>query len=289
MTLGLMVTMDEPSDEQIVAALEASGFLFEHQCASALEAFGFHVETSWPFADPEQGKSRELDLRAIRSVHHDESTKIQVFVELLAECKDFEAPLVFLERPKNKREVESPKPNEYCFPKPHYRRQLTSNSYREVPGFEYFDLANKHYYYREKGKATQFAKVVRKGNKWTANHDGIHDAIVLPLAKVLDARRSQLPKHAPRAGEWCAIWLFFPMVLIRNRLLVHVPDSPSSLVERGRVTYVRGLESESLHGSYMIDFVKFAALQTYIQTEVLTFAAVVTELAATNAKAFRGE
>lgn len=281
--------MDEPSDAQILTALEASGFLFEHECATAIEALGFHVETSWPFADPDQGKSRELDLRAIRSVHRDEAAQIQVFVELLVECKDFDAPLVFLERPKNKREVESPVPNEYLFPRPHYRRQLTSGSYQEVTGFQYFSLADRHYYYSDKDKATQFVKVVRKGGQWTANHDGVHDAIVLPLAKALEARKGQFPKHAPRRSDWCSIWLFFPIVLVRNRLLAHNPDSPAPLTERGRVTYVRGLDSQPLHGSYMIDFVRLAYLPTYVEKEVLAFATAVSELATAKAAALRGE
>lgn len=281
--------MDEPSDSQILTALEASGFLFEQECASAIEALGFHVETSWPFADPDQGKSRELDLRAIKNVHRDEANKIQVFVELLVECKDFDAPLVFLERPKNKRELESPIPNEYLFPRPHYRDQLTTNSYREVPGFQYFNLAEKHYYYADGHKATQFVKVVRKGSHWTANHDGIHDAIVLPLAKALEARKGQLPKQSHRAGEWCSIWLFFPIVLVRNRLLAHNPKSSDPLKERGRITYVRGLDSQPLRGAYMIDFVRLANMASYVENEVLAFGSAVADLTKGNTSAVRGE
>lgn len=281
--------MDEPSDVQITEALAASGFLFEQECASALEKLEFHVETGWPFADPEQGKSRELDLRAIKRVHHDESAKLDVFLELLVECKDFEAPLVFLERPKNKRELESPRPSEYRFPRPHYRRPVRSNAYSEVPGFDFFGLTDKHYYYREASKATQFVKIVRKGGQWIANHDGVHDAIVLPLAKVLEARKSQFPKSGPGKDDWCSIWLFFPVVLIRSRLLAYIPDASPSLVERGRISYVRGLQSETLRGSYMIDFVRYAYLQNYIETEVQAFGAAVSDLATNKASAVRGE
>ena len=281
--------MNEPSDPQILDALAASGFLFEHECATAIEALGFHVETSWPFADSDQGKSRELDLRAIRLVHRDETAKIQVFVELLVECKDFDAPLVFLERPKNKREVEAPVPNEYLFPRPHYRRQLTANSYQEVNGFQYFNLVDSHYYYSEENKATQFVKVVRKGSQWTANHDGVHDAIVLPLAKALEARKSEFSKHAPRRDDWCSIWLFFPIVLVRNRLLAHNPDLLTPLNDRGRVTYVRGLDSQPLHGAYMIDFVKLANLPNYVENEVLVFASAVSEVTKSKGSALRGE
>lgn len=281
--------MVEPTDTQITEALDASGFLFEQECASALEKLDFHVETSWPFADPEQGKSRELDLRAVKRVHHDESTKLDVFVELLVECKDFEAPLVFLERPKNKRELESPQPNECRFPRPHYRRQVRSNAYSEVPEFEFFGLADKHYYYRESSKATQFVKIVRKGSQWTANHDGVHDSIVLPLAKVLEVRKGQFSSSGPRKSDWCSIWLFFPIVLLRNRLLAYVPAGSPNLFDRGRISYVRGLQSGMLSGSYLIDFVKYAYLQSYIEAEVLGFASAVCDLASTQATAVRGE
>lgn len=281
--------MDEPTEAQILSALEESGFLFELECAAALESLGFHVESSWPFPDPDLGKSRELDLRAIRLVYSDELARIQVFVELLVECKAFEAPLVFLERPKNKRELESPRPSEYCFPRTQYRQQLTPSSYRELSGFEYFGLASEHYYYREPAKAIQFVKVVRKGSQWVANHDGVHDAIVLPLAKALEARKAELPGRAPHGSESCAIWLFFPVVLVRGRLLVHVPGAPEPLVERGRATYVRGLNSEPLRGAYMIDFVTLQYLQSYIETEVLSFASAVSELARSKTPAIRGE
>lgn len=280
--------MDEPSEAQILAALGDSGFLFEQECANALETLTFHVETSWPFLDPDLGKSRELDLRAVKSVYRDKETKFQIFIELLVECKDIEAPLVFLERPKNKRELDSPRPNEYRFPQSSYRQQVSDNSYREVSGFEHFCLANKHYYYRELNKTTQFVKVVRKGSKWIANHDGIHDAIVLPLAKVLEARKKALPNYTPRSEGWRAIWLFFPIVLVRNRLLVHDPNSQTPLVDRGRVSYVRGLDSGELQGSYMIDFVRLQHLNSYVESEVLTFATAVRDLAVTNAKAIRG-
>lgn len=280
--------MNEPSEGQILAALAESGFLFEQECASALEALAFHVETSWPFADPDLNKSRELDLRAIRAVYQDESTRFQVFVELLVECKDFDAPLVFLERPKNKRELDSPTPNEYRFPRAYYRHQLSNNSYREVPGFEYFGLADKHYYYREANKATQFVKIVRKGSQWTANHDGIHDALILPLAKALEARKGTFPKHAPQKDDWCSIWLFFPVVLVRNRLLIHAPGSTTSLVDRGRISYVRGLESNQLKGSYMIDFVRLESLKNYVEADVLAFADAAKDLIATKHAALRG-
>lgn len=281
--------MKEPTDSQIIAALEESGFLFEHSCASALEALGFHVETSWPFADADQPKSRELDLRAFRLALNNEVSKIQVLVELLVECKDYEAPLVFLQRPKNKREQTSPAPNEIRFPRYSYQRKLAQGSFRDEPGFEHFNLAPSHYYHREPVKTTQFVKVVRKGQEWVANHDGVHDALVLPLAKALESRKAEVKQGHPRPGDWASIWLFFPVVLVRNRLLVFDPDSPTSLTERGRVSYVRALDMPPLQGSYLIDFVSFGYIKNYIETEVLSFTEAICELTKANPKGIRGD
>ncbi len=280
--------MNDPDEKQILSALSESGFLFEQECATAIESLGFHVETSWPFADQEAGKSRELDLRALRRVHVDEGSKLQVFVELLIECKDFEAPLVFIEREKNKREIENPKPNEYRFPQTHYHQQLTEHSFREVGGFEYFGLAKQHYYYRETKKTTQFAKIVRKGSQWVANHDGVHDAIVLPLAKALEARKAAIPRPSTRREDWASIWLFFPVVLVRSRLIAHRNASDKPLEDRKRVSYVRGLETEHLKGSYLIDFVRLDALHSYINEEVLTFSAAAQDLVVNRSAELRG-
>jgi len=109
------VTSSIPTDQQILGALECSGFLFEQEVATTLESSGFHVETSWAYLDPDMEKSREIDLRAVKNVLNDEQLGLQVFVELLVECKNSDSPLVFLERPKNKRELEAPQPREYVF------------------------------------------------------------------------------------------------------------------------------------------------------------------------------
>src|SRR5450755_1866088 len=159
-----MVT--EPTDEQVLGALEQSGYLFEQEVADALEGLGLHVDTSWAFPDPDLDKSRELDVHGIRRIIHDEPNRFSLFVEVLAECKSFEAPLVFLQRQKNERELQHAVPHEYIFPVHHYRKQISTNSYQEVAPFIHLGLREHHYYYREPLKATQFSKIVRKGDKW---------------------------------------------------------------------------------------------------------------------------
>lgn len=179
------MSFPHPTNEQILTALEKSGFLFEQEIATIFEEDGFHVETSWPYLDLDTKKSREIDLRAVKTYLHDEKNKIQIFAEILVECKDSSSPFVFLERPKNKRETTTFRPKEYIFPCKTYRENLSANSYREIPAFTHLGLASSHYYFKSPNKTTQFSKVVRKGSDWVANHEGIYDSLFLPVESPL--------------------------------------------------------------------------------------------------------
>jgi hypothetical protein len=212
-----------PNSEEIIGALRETGFVFEQEIATKLEQSGFHVESNWPFPDNQEGKSREIDIRAVKRLLYDESEKIDLFVELLIECKDTNSPWAFISGKKNIRELEHAEPREYIFPHMKFPVALSANSYREVPTFVHHKLAEHHYYYREPNKTTQFAKIVTNGkNGWTANRDGIHDGIVLPLAKILDIRRSEIINSNNRGG-WRNLTLFFPAVVVNNSLFSYNP------------------------------------------------------------------
>lgn len=283
------MTSSHPSHDQILSALEGSGFLFEHEIATVLENSGFHVETSWPYLDQDTKKSREIDLKAIKSFLRSEEHKLQLFVELLVECKDSRAPFVFLERQKNKRELQHQSPKEYVFPRKNYRQTINANSYREIPAFEHLGLAASHYYFKEQNKATQFSKVVRKGSDWVANHEGIYDSVFLPMAKALEARVKSLAGPG-RTGEWRTVWLFFPVVVLRDSLMaLQIAGSEKNLVQRGRVTFARSMDSDVLKGDYLIDFVTSHCLQDYLDSDIGSFAKAVADLGLSSPALLRGD
>ncbi|HZQ90365.1 MAG TPA: hypothetical protein VFA60_01075 [Terriglobales bacterium] len=58
----------QPTAEDIVAAIKASGYLIEQEVATILEKLGFHVQTNRAYQDVEESKSREIDVWAIGSV-----------------------------------------------------------------------------------------------------------------------------------------------------------------------------------------------------------------------------
>lgn len=283
------MTSSRPSHDQILSALEGSGFLFEQEIATVLENSGFHVETSWPYLDQDTKKSREIDLKAIKSFLHSDEHKLQVFVELLIECKDSRSPFVFLERQKNKRELQHQNPKEYVFPRKNYRQTISASSYREIPAFEHLGLAASHYYFKEQYKATQFSKVVRKGSDWVANHEGIYDSVFLPMAKALEARVKSLAGPG-RTGEWRTVWLFFPVVVLRDSLMaLRISGSEKNLAEKGRVTFARSMDSDVLKGDYLIDFVTSQYLQNYLDSDVGSFAKAVADLGLSSPTLLRGD
>jgi hypothetical protein len=219
-------------------------------------------------------------------VHTDHARNVQVIVELLVECKDMDAPLVFITRSKNKRELDHPRPSEYLFPRAKYDVRLSANSISEAPAFTYFELCPRHYYYREGEKATQFAKIVRKGSEWVANHEGIYDALILPMAKALEARKSTV-KPMVQGG---IVWLFFPIVVIRGNLFSLRAGDPSAVAEpRQRISFIRELDSEVVKGHYLSDFVVFDHLRDFITKDVLSFAAAVVEIAQAKPEVLRGK
>jgi hypothetical protein len=108
---------EPPTEQEIAAALGASGFLMEQEVATAFEEAGFHATTGRACTDPEEGKSRELDVYGFLRHMQDDSRRAAVYVRLLCECKNTSNPFVFLARRKTEADLLR-NPEEYLFPMP---------------------------------------------------------------------------------------------------------------------------------------------------------------------------
>src|SRR5438094_198293 len=109
----------------------------EQHVATQLEGFKFHVKTNIAFEDRDEGKSREIDVSAIKRVAVNESAKVSAFVELVVECKKSSNPLVFITRSKNEGDANAP-PQQFRYPvKYQMRKDLGGGRglYRELDGF----------------------------------------------------------------------------------------------------------------------------------------------------------
>ena len=173
------------------------------------------------------------------------------------------APFVFIERFKNKREVSNLRFEQYVFKKKRYEKELQAGRHSVLWPAEFYELDD-HYYLREEKKENHFTKVVRKGGNWLANHDGIYDSLILPIAKATAHRiknhRKGIEQYRPNI-----VFLIFPCVALDRSLVVIDTSDGNAVSERDRVSFVRNFDSEVLQGELLLDFVSTAGLHAYIQ------------------------
>jgi hypothetical protein len=261
-----------PSPEDVVAAVEQSGFLMEQEVAITLEGMGFYTTTNRAFKDPDEGRSRESDVSAFWLRCTEPSTGLQLWVDLICECKRNTTPFVFLGRRKLSTS-RVPIPEEHLFPKARYREDVegTPGSYREMPPFRHFDLGSRYYTSTDPLDVVHFTRLYRKGSTWHANNEAMHDSIVLPLAKAV--RDRQAPFLQARGARGKAIGLYYPIVVVRPPMyLIDASSASPEAVEVDHVTVRRELKAERLEGTFSIIFVAQPALEEFVSSNVLPFA-----------------
>lgn len=261
-----------PTEKEILEAIQSSGYLMEQEVANILEKYGYYVKTNSAFKDIDTEISREIDVLGIKRIFHDEENKVNIFIDLICECKNTENPFVFIGRNKtvpDKTHV----PEEYIFPIKNYEETLTkdekSRTFRSIPAFFHLGLDKYHYFYNNEIKFVQFSKIVRKGNGWVANHEGIFDSILYPLIKSFLYRKNE---HNNNGKEWKTIWLHFPIVILNNK--IYAIDSTKkdiTLEDKKYLTLVREINSKKFMGIFLVDFITKDYLGEYLEYCVETF------------------
>lgn len=291
-----------PTEAEIMEAIRASGYLMEQEVATLLEGMSFDVETNVPFEDSDrsipreedsdQSVSREYDVGAWKTLVQDDKRNFSVVAELICECKNKSAPLVFIGRKK----AQSDKihvPGEYIFPWNDYRVETTSPEGNPATllgasAFEYFELAKSHYYFQKEYKAVQFCHITGNPKKWEANHKGIYNSLFYPLIKAMRYRQSYVRRMmASPATDWTTVWLFFPIVVLSDEMyyIDSMADFPSP-VKKEHITFTRSLESKSIFGKFMVEFVTLKGLPYFINCCFNPFVEKIANLAKRSPEAF---
>jgi len=276
----------EPNADQVMAALRESGYLMEQEVATELEMLHFHVQTNAAFEDPDEAKSREIDVRAVKRAANNENAKLSAFVELIVECKNSSNPFVFITRPKNSVDMRTA-PSRFVYPaKFEMKQDLGSgrSRSREKEAFFHLGFDTVHPEYSLDWKAVQFCRIDRKSGGWHANHGGLYDAIFYPLAKAVTARWNDIPKNQ-RPDEWRYFWFLLPVVVTAGELLVvHSHEAVPTPVSVQTVHFKRELRSGKIAGVYGIDFVRQSHLQAFMREHVDRLAARASEFVTDNVR-----
>lgn len=272
---------NQPSPEQILQAIEATGFLMEQRVATQLEALGFHVWTGYPFEDPEESKSREIDVRGYLQPYHDVQAKLSVNVELICECKNADNPFVFITRRKGEHDNDRFSPCQFLLPFNTYETREGNITY-ERSGLRHFNLHKCHYFYADNSKAVQFCKMARKGKDWEANQGGIYDAIFYPLAKAVVATRKEDERlRNPRdPSDWKNVTLIFAIVVLHGKIYqIDSMSEPLEAREVSHVSFIRELSSKAVSGQFLLDFTTEEGIPNFIKNKIFPFVdCVVDEL-----------
>ena len=260
-----------PTNEEIIKALNDSGYLFEQEIASILEQHSFHIQTNAAFKDEDEEKSREIDVTGYQRFYFSEEKKATVALRILCECKNNRNPFVFINRNKSAMDSFYCPPN-FLFPKKEFMIPVEGkpNSFTRKPAFRHFNLDKVFPYSVTNVKAVQFCKMIRKGKEWAAMHDGIYDSILLPIIKCLEYFKKKDSKML--SSEWSNFFIYFPIVVLNSK--IYVIDShidTTKVTEVNYLSFTRDIDSNKIEGKYLIDFVTKEGLENYLQNYLKKF------------------
>lgn len=271
-----------PTPEEILEALSRTGFLLEQEVATGLQHLGFHVNTGVAYEDPDEGKSREIDVLATELAYIDSENMVTVQYEIICECKNTQWPYVFIGPPKLGGEFLQD-PVGYTFPIPYFAEPLELDvseptRYTLVPAFRVLELADQHYLKGSLG-AVQIVRLSRKNNRWQADNEGIFDSIIYPVAKALLARKKTYRIDGPpEPGQMALVYLCFPIVVTSGKLyFLDTTEENPAPKETSHVTLLREIRTKNTNGHFLIEFVTMDGLSSLAQDKIGSFVQAVVE------------
>ena len=262
-----------PTEEQIIEAVENSGLLLEHRVGDFLECRGWSVEYSWEYTDPDEGKSRELDILAQWPSEYNEDLNYRVRFHLLVECKQPRGPVVVLTRPmtqydRTKWELDvgsQPQRLSIMARVPGSRTEATPSV-----GHYLGPLKEAHHAYHRHTlcKGVQLCKMVWDKGRWRVQ-TGVKSQLAAPLAKASDFHSKLFYKGLPQPGRFELSWpCLFDVklcvaVLGSELYSLAIADGGPELERVPTMPMLGVYNSAKLQKRWMFDVVQFGAFDSY--------------------------
>ncbi|MFI2414985.1 hypothetical protein [Streptomyces sp. NPDC018947] len=277
-----------PSSDDVIAALERTGFLLEQRVAQEVRAAGFYAQTGRAFKDPEEGKSREVDVSAFKMLFQNERGNISLGVKLLIECKKSTGPYVVLGRNLSVKERNFP-PHAHTMPISTVRweegREGNRISYRSRSLWEWLGLHELPYSPSlDERRGVQLVRMNLKNKEWQADNSSIFDSLTLPLMKAVEAFRPSRDRSSVVPG-FAHMDLCFPLVVTSGDVFyVDVEAEVPAAEQVEWVSVERDIDTESVKGNFSMDVVSHGALDGYLN-RVLGFAEEVRKIVSADPQA----
>lgn len=292
-------TPSGPSSEEVLAAVRATGFLLEQEVAQTLQSLGFHSTVSRAFQDPEENKSREVDVTAYRGTFRDEEIRTSFGVEIIAECKNTSGPFVVVGRsstaPATQAEarLQPPEATFWAGNRISYPVSGRSDAYYQGSPWRWLGFGElPGSLDQQEFIGSQLLRMNRAHGKWKADNNQIFDSVVLPMAKALQAfqkeRRSDPSSVRPfdPKFDWASGVVTFPMLVTTADLFQIDADAESVKAEPVQWVLVeRELRTKSFNGKMTIAVVNVDHLSDYVTQQVLAFGHAASAILKLNPKA----
>jgi hypothetical protein len=164
---------EQPSNTEIMEALQRSGYLLEQRLCPIIEKCGFSVTPNEQYQDQDTGKSREIDIKALSVRELNEEFNHCLFTELLAECKNNLYPVVFFSQKESVPDWMAPAvftgQPEVVF------ENATSQWKTPISSHVRFDTF--HHSANPQWIARQFCRLKKDKGKWITSHDDLYSSV----------------------------------------------------------------------------------------------------------------
>jgi hypothetical protein len=276
-----------PSASDVIAALSRTGFILEYRVAQKLRRAGFETSINHAYPDPENGKSREIDVLAtIEKEIRRQPVDINVYMDLVIECKNSLNPFVLIgERGQDRiypdeSVILSFDPFRLGFPEKKYRRVFHELKLASLPGSRR----------REDFMGHQLVRMNRQNGSWKADNTSIYDSILYPLAKAWQFR---IKEHIPDDAEakkfnieqWDFPYLSYtlPVIVTAGPVLAVDASSDEPVVDEVAWTSLkREFRSSDLSIVLRADILQFEHFDQFLESRALSIFRAAEETLRTN-------
>jgi hypothetical protein len=265
--------MTNPSNEQVLAALDRTGFILEYRTAQTLRSKNFETYISEAYPDPASGLSREIDVRATweRAIGR-QPVDLILMIDLIIECKSGLNPFILIgERNQNPVFVDdainlSFDPYSLAFKEKRYNRVRYDLRLESLPGT----------WRKEDFVGYQLVRMHQQSGNWRADNNAVYDSILYPLAKawqhwVKEMKREE--QSDPPEWQYPAVSYVIPIIVTAAPVFtVDVTEESPVVMEVGWANLKREFKSDELSGDLRIDVVNSGHFTEYLDSRILKIA-----------------
>lgn len=254
-----------PGAQQILAALDRTGFILEYRLHQALKKLEFNSFLNHAFEDPDTGKSREIDVIASANnfVELPGGSKIIIDATIIAECKNYVDPLVVIGSNEGFGFQHAhpiitfdPLRIEFAKRRPRSHDELS----RQLSLWNLPSHSTKGFI------GSQLIKMHRKGGTWLASNDSVYDSIVYPLAKAVHAEETEARGSASDTWSLPTFAYHFPVLVTAGKVFAVdvVEDEAPSVNPVIWAPLVRHFSDRA----FMMDVVTFDGIEGYVNERI---------------------